>query len=150
MRAAWVIRENQRPGTTAWKITRTPPGTIAGFANRTYAAAGEAITLYVSTNAPALHVEAYRMGYYNAQGGRLVWRSADVPGSLQSACPLFTDVNLVSCDNWLPTLAVSITAAFVPGDYLFKLVGRGGQQSYIPLTCGIRPAMPPTWSKTMC
>lgn len=134
IRAAWMIRENQRPGTTAWKITGTPPGTITGFANRSYAAAGETITLFVSTNAPALHVAAYRMGYYNARGGRLVWRSADVPGTLQPACPLFMDVNMVSCDNWLPTVAVSITAAFVPGDYLFKLVGSGGQQSYIPLT----------------
>lgn len=134
VRAAWVIQENQRSGTAGWKIAGTPPGTIAGFANRTYAAAGDTITLYVSTNAPDLHVEAYRMGYYDGQGGRLVWRSADVPGTLQPACPLLMAVNMVSCDNWSPTLAVSITAAFVPGDYLVKLVGSGGQQSYIPLT----------------
>lgn len=134
VRAPWVIRENQRPGTTAWKIMGTSPGTIAGFANRTYAAAGETVTLFVSTNAPALHVEAYRMGYYNGRGGRLVWRSADVPGTLQPACPLSMDVHMVSCDNWFRTLAVSITAAFVPGDYLFKLVGSGGQQSFLPLT----------------
>jgi hypothetical protein len=134
VRAAWVIRENQRPGTGAWKITGRPPGLIAGFANRTYAAAGESITLYVSTNAPGWHVEAYRMGYYDGRGGRLVWRSAEVPGTLQPACPLVLDVNIVSCDNWSPTLAVLITAAFVPGDYLIKLVGSGGQQSYLPLT----------------
>jgi hypothetical protein len=68
VRAAWVIQENQRRGTAAWKIAGTPPGTIAGFANRTYAAAGDTITLYVSTNAPDLHLETYRMGYYDGQG----------------------------------------------------------------------------------
>jgi hypothetical protein len=57
VRAAWVIQD-QRPGSTAWKITGRLPGTIAGFGNRTYAAAGDTITLYVSTNASDLHVEA--------------------------------------------------------------------------------------------
>ena len=41
---------------------------------------------------------------------------------------------MVSCDNWSPTLKVLISPAFVQGDYLLKLVGSGGQQSYVPLT----------------
>jgi hypothetical protein len=40
---------------------------------------------------------------------------------------------MVSCDNWAPSLTIDITQAFVPGDYLLKLVGAGNQQSYVPL-----------------
>ena len=43
-------------------------------------------------------------------------------------------VNMVSCDNWTPTLVLKVSSAFVQGDYLLKLVGSGGQQSYIPMT----------------
>src|SRR6516165_12019226 len=46
--ASWVIEENQRPGTTSWQISGTPPGVIAGFANRTSAAVGDTVTLYVN------------------------------------------------------------------------------------------------------
>ena len=41
--ARWVIAENNRPGTTAWKI-RHPKGSIAGFASRTYARRGQRVT----------------------------------------------------------------------------------------------------------
>ncbi|HEX6405494.1 MAG TPA: N,N-dimethylformamidase beta subunit family domain-containing protein [Pseudonocardiaceae bacterium] len=134
VQASWVMRENQRPGTDDWKITGIPPGMIAGFADRTYAAAGDTASLFVSTDARRFYVEAYRMGYYQGSGGRLVWRSDELPGTAQPPCPVTAKINMVSCDNWSPTLPVAITAAFVPGDYLFKLVGSGGQASYVPLT----------------
>lgn len=129
-----VIEENQRPGTTAWRITGTPPESIAGFADRTYAADGDTVTLRVSTTAPHYHVEAYRLGDYGGTGARLVWTSQDLPGTKQPDCPPAPGVNKVSCENWSPSLRVPVTPDFVPGDYLFKLVGNGGQQSYVPLT----------------
>src|SRR2546430_667498 len=61
VQASWVMRENQRSGTDDWKITGTPPGMITGFADRTYAAAGDTTSLFVSTDAPRFHVEPYRM-----------------------------------------------------------------------------------------
>ncbi|HUI03222.1 MAG TPA: N,N-dimethylformamidase beta subunit family domain-containing protein [Acidimicrobiales bacterium] len=132
--ARWVVEENRRPGTTAWQITGRPPGTMAGFANQVYAKAGGQITLYVSTDAPTFEVRAYRMGYYGGSGARLVWTSPPVAGHLQPACPVTPGVNMVACDNWSPTLTVTVTSSFVQGDYLFKLVGSGGQASYVPLT----------------
>jgi hypothetical protein len=132
--ASWVVAENALPGTTAWRIVGTPPGTIAGFADHVVAQAGNQVVLYVSTNAPAFHVDAYRMGYYGGAGARLVWSSPTVPGHVQPSCPLTPGGNMVSCDNWSPSVAVAISNAFVQGDYLLKLVGSGGQQSYVPLT----------------
>lgn len=135
VQAAWVMAENREPGSPQWRIIDAPPtGRIEGFADRTYAAAGDQVVLRVSSTAASFHVEAYRVGYYHGAGARLVWQSAQVPGHLQSACPLTSGINLVSCAMWTPSLAVPITPAFVPGDYLLKLVGNGNEQSYVPLT----------------
>ncbi|HXZ83260.1 MAG TPA: N,N-dimethylformamidase beta subunit family domain-containing protein [Acidimicrobiales bacterium] len=134
VQAQWVVAENKRPGTTAWEI---PPGaatSIEGFASTTYAARGDRVTLYVSTTAPRLHVVAYRMGYYQGKGARFIWHSREIAGRRQPTCPRTTGTNMVTCDNWTPTLEFRITRAFVEGDYLLKLVGSGGQQSYVPLT----------------
>ena len=132
--ASWVLAENRRPGTTAWMITPGTPSGIAGFASTTYAAPGAKVKLYVSTAAARFHIEAYRMGYYQGLGARLVWRSLEVRGHEQPTCPLTTGINMVACDNWSPTLTIAVTSAFVQGDYLLKLVGAGDQESYVPLT----------------
>ncbi len=92
------------------------------------------MTLYVSTGAAAFRAEAFRMGYYQGTGARLIWTSAEIAGKRQARCPVTPGVNMVACDNWRPSVAFTVSAAFVPGDYLIKLAGRGGQQSYVPLT----------------
>ncbi len=132
--ASWVVAENRLPGTEAWRITKGASPQISGFANKTYASEGTKVTLYVSTPARSFRVEAFRMGYYQGKGARLVWESKSLEGHLKAPCQLTPGVNMVSCDRWAPTLVVKVTPAFVQGDYLFKLVGSGGQQSYIPLT----------------
>jgi len=130
-----VIAENRHPGTAAWRITAGGGvGSIEGFSNPDYAAVGQHIVLYVSSTAPEFNVTAYRMGWYGGLGGRAVWSSAETPGLVQPPCPLTVATNTVSCDNWSASLTVPITSAFVPGDYLLKLVGTEGQQAYVPLT----------------
>jgi hypothetical protein len=131
--ARWVIDQNKLPGTTAWKIKGTAQG-IDGFANLTYADQGQKVTLYVSTAARTFRAEAFRMGYYQGKGARLVWTSGEITGKVQPNCPVTSGINMVSCDNWTPSLTFTVSAAFVQGDYLIKLVGSGGQQSYVPLT----------------
>jgi hypothetical protein len=135
VRASWVIEENRKPGTPGWQIDAAPAsGGIEGFANRVDAAAGQTINLYVSSHAPRFHAEAFRLGYYGGVGARLVWQSSEVPGLAQPACPVTPDTHMVACANWTPSLTVPIDGRFVPGDYLFKLVGSQRQQSYVPLT----------------
>ena len=133
VQARWVIAENDKPGTTAWKIHGSHPG-ISGFASQVYARAGQRVTLYVSTTGPSFRAEAFRMGYYHGQGARLIWTSPAEPGKNQPGCPLKPGVNMVACDNWSPSLTFTVTSAFVQGDYLIKLTGPGNRQSYVPLT----------------
>jgi hypothetical protein len=134
MRASWVQQENARPGTSAWRIQARASSAIEGFADKAYAADGQTVRLYVSTPAASFHVEAYRMGYYGAAGARQVWRSPMKRGGVQRQCPRAPRTNMVSCAGWHPSLSVTLTHDFVPGDYLLKLVGGGGQQNYVPLT----------------
>jgi hypothetical protein len=131
--AAWLVAENLKPGTASWKLSgaQTPDG-IMGYGNLVQAVSGQTVNLYVSTRAPTFHVESYRMGYYGGAGARLVWRSAEVPGLVQPTCPVTAATNMVSCD-WSPSLTFVIDSKWVPGQYLLKLVGAGGQQSYVPL-----------------
>ena len=131
--ARWMIQENDKPGTTAWEIHGAHGG-ISGFASQVYAQQGQKVTLYVSTTGPEFRAEAFRMGYYQGKGARLVWESGPAPGRDQPACPVTTGTNMVACDDWTPSLTFTVTPAFVQGDYLIKLVGPGHQQSYVPLT----------------
>ena len=66
------------------------------------AVAGDRVTLYVNTKAATFHVEAYRMGYYQGIGARLVWTSAERPGSPPGpAPPCYAPTNTIEC-NWSP------------------------------------------------
>ena len=130
-----IAAENAKPGTTSWRIAGQPPtGFIQGFADTTYAAVGQTVGLYVSTSEPSFVVHAYRMGWYGGAGGREVWTSPATPGVKQPACPVDHATNTVSCANWAKTVSVPVTADFVQGDYLLKLVGSGGDQTYVLLT----------------
>jgi hypothetical protein len=131
--AGWVKAENARPGSSGWALHHAAAhGEVEGYADHVSVNAGEAVTLYVSTAAPTFRVEAYRMGWYNGLGGRLVWQSADLAGFVQ-ARPTVTPVTNMVEARWLPSVTVT-TAGWPEGDYLFKLVASTGKDQYVPLT----------------
>ncbi|HEY7947811.1 MAG TPA: N,N-dimethylformamidase beta subunit family domain-containing protein [Acidimicrobiales bacterium] len=131
--AAWVQAENARAGTTGWVVTGTQtPRSIEGFADVTSAVAGNDVTLFVNTTARSFHVEAYRMGYYQGLGGRLIWTSDEAAGAAQPPPTVIPGYNTVE-SRWQPSLTAPIDATWPPGAYLLKLVGDAGEQQYIPL-----------------
>lgn len=133
--ARWVIAENKKQGTTSWRFNGNGVGpTINGFANMVAASQGQKVTLYITTAAKRYHITAYRIGYYGGDGARKIWESPELHGVVQPACPVAPSTRMVSCDNWSPSVTLTISKAFVQGDYLFKLVADPGEQSYIPLT----------------
>ena len=132
--AAWVQAENAKPGTANWVVTGRPiPHAIEGYADRVSAAAGDTVQLFVNTASPTFHVEAYRMGWYQGLGARLVWQSAETPGRRQPPPSFAPGTNLIEC-AWAPTLAFGVDATWPAGNYLLKLVGSDGQQQFVPLT----------------
>jgi hypothetical protein len=127
-----IVAENAKTGDAWWVDSVQPPRAIEGFANQVSAVAGDTITLFVNTIATAFHVEAYRMGYYQGIGGRLVWRSEQVPGIRQPPPQLIAPSNTIQC-HWSPSMTLTIEAAWPPGPYLLKLVGVTGEQQFVPL-----------------
>jgi hypothetical protein len=126
--------ENARPGTDAWRIAGAQTkGAIEGYADHVSAQHRDTVRLFVSTVAARFHVEAYRMGWYQGHVARLVWTSPPLPGTRQAAFTVTSKTNMVET-RWKPSLTLQIPTSWFPGVYLVKLVGNGGQQSYVPLT----------------
>jgi len=127
--ARWVLVENKKKGTTAWRIPATAPsGTIAGFASTDDAVPGQWVTFRVTTPSPTFSVVAYRMGWYGGTGGRLVLQSRHLPAIAQRSCTHFDLTGLTECD-WHPTLSFPIPPALTSGVYIVRLRASDGAQS---------------------
>jgi len=134
IKARWVQAENAKPGTSDWRISDAgKDGQLEGYADKVSAQLGETVRLFISTKETGYHVEAYRVGYYGGLGGRLVWKSAELPGRVQDPAQRDKQTNKVEAP-WQPSLSVQLTNVWTPGVYLFKLVGDSGVQHYVPLT----------------
>jgi hypothetical protein len=132
--APWLIAENAKRGTLNWICNHVQPDhALEGFASQVSAVPGDDVALFVSTTASAVQVQAYRMGFYQGLGGRLVVQTDFVPAKIQAAPVVAPGVGTVTCP-WSPTLTLNITTDWVPGCYLLKLVGEGGQEQFVPLT----------------
>jgi N,N-dimethylformamidase beta subunit-like, C-terminal len=130
---SWLAAENLRPGTGTWRIPKSAPRRIEGFADHVSAKVGDRVRLFVSTPARGFHVEAYRFGWYGGDLARLIWRSDRVAGHRQTKTRFFAATRMVEA-AWKPSLAFRITADWVDGAYLLLLVGTDGSKSYVPLT----------------
>jgi hypothetical protein len=130
--SAAIITENAKTGAPWWVTTPQNAGDIEGYASQTSAVIGDQVALFVSTRAAQFHVEAYRMGYYQGIGARMVWQSAEVPGTRQAPPALIAPTNTIQCE-WAPSVTVTIDHTWPPGVYLLKLVGTTGEQQFVPL-----------------
>ena len=129
--AAWLIAENKKPGSLGWIIGSMPPSHgLEGYASATSADRTHHAELMVSTTEPTFHVEAWRMGYYQGNGGRLIWTSPQIAGKKQAAPSVDASHGMVTC-HWTPSLRIPLKA-FPPGCYLFKLVSPSGWHQWIP------------------
>ena len=132
--APWLIAENAKPGTLDWICNFVQPDhALEGFASQVSAVPGDDVALFVNTRARAVQVQAYRMGYYQGLGGRLVWQSDFVAAEAQPPPVVTPGTGTVTCP-WSPTTTISITKEWLPGCYLLKLVGSGGEEQFVPLT----------------
>ena len=145
--ADWIVAENARPGSDGWNIGGPEPaGTVAtrnnlsvapgieGYLDTTSAALGQRIAFHVSSASPTYTIEAYRMGWYQGHGGRLVWQSDPLPGWRQRTPRVDPATNMAEA-AWDTTYELSLHGPrFVPGCYLFRLTGADGASRLIPLT----------------
>ena len=100
--APWLIAENAKPGTLNWICNHVQPDhALEGFASQVSAVPGDDVALFVNTTARAVQVQAYRMGYYQGLGGRLIVQTDFVAAQAQPAPVVTAGVGTVS----LPVVA---------------------------------------------
>ena len=129
-----IVLENQKAGTTAWKITNLATNNeIAGYGDATSINIGQALNLKISlTQAGQYRLDVYRLGYYAGKGGRLITSVMDLNGVTQ-ADPTITNAstNLVEC-KWNTSYTLQTDTDWITGLYLVKLTdSRTGKQNYI-------------------
>ncbi len=133
-----VLSENQLPGDPDWKISQLgAPEAMVGYAGQYSVLPGEPVTLYASTTARSFTVSAFRMGWYNGDQARLVWKSGTVRGGQQSAYNLASlntavPTNTVQTD-WGPSLTIP-TDDWPDGSYLLRMDAENGAQRFVPVT----------------
>jgi hypothetical protein len=132
--APWLVAENAKAGTLNWICNHNQPEhALEGFASQVSAVPGDDVALFVNTTAKAVQVQAYRMGFYQGLGGRLVLQTDFLPAKVQAAPVVTPGIGTVTCP-WSPTLTLNINTDWLPGCYLLKLVGDGGEEQFVPLT----------------
>lgn len=128
-----VAKENELPGTTAWRLRSPgPTDAIEGYADQVSVLPGRSFRLYVSTTAPGFRVRAYRMGWYQGKQGREVWASGHVGGGRQPGPKVIPGIYEVYAP-WRPSMTVS-TKGWPQGDYLLKLISDQGHDRWATIT----------------
>ena len=137
--ADFIRRENQRPGTRDWLLskTRVDPRTkyrcpwIEGYSSRTSVRAGDTLDIFVSTNpASEFTLDIYRMGFYGGDGGREGLKLGPFKGGIQPDPPVGKN-RLREC-QWESSATITIPRDWLSGVYLGKLTAlREGLQSYV-------------------
>ncbi|MBD2772090.1 DUF4082 domain-containing protein [Iningainema tapete] len=128
-----ITLENQKPGTTNWRITNQASNEIAGYAVATSVNKGGSLGIKVSLAQPGQYtIDVYRLGYYAGSGGRLVLSSGSRNGITQPACKFTRATRLLECSNWSTSYTLAVGSDWTSGLYIAKLTdSRTGKQSYV-------------------
>ncbi len=140
-----IRKENARPGTPSWVLTRTANNNeIEGYALVSTVTQGERVPIAVSVSGEPRNFSwvVYRLGYYGGVGAREVSRGGPQRAVRQAPCvaerpddPKRWDphrhTGLIAC-KWAPTLEVETDASWLRGVYVVKLTRDDGYQRYVP------------------
>ncbi len=124
-----IRSENLRPGTRDWQLTRVRinagkyrTSLIEGYCSQQSVAAGDTLSVFVSTNpARRFVLDVYRMGFYGGTGARHVQRVGPVHGEPQEVPPAGPEPGRIRECRWDPSVELAIGQDWVSGVYLGKL-----------------------------
>ena len=122
--ATGIEAENCLTGTppSTWAICSNGDSTIQGFPTDISVNAGHTISFKIDTDATAYQLDIYRMGYYQADGARLIASirpSARLPQT-QPACLTDAFTGLVDCGNWAVSASWAVPSDAVSGVYFAR------------------------------
>ena len=130
-----IVTENQQPGTVQWRIgglvATDAGGQIKGYASATSVNKGQNITFYVSVSpAQSYIIDIYRIGWYQALGGRLMQHIGPLNAVLQPACPTDSTTGMIEC-RWAAAYTLTTQTSWTSGVYLAVLTNAQNYQNYI-------------------
>ena len=132
------VTENSQPGSRAWKLnyksrhaTSTSPA-LEGYTSAPSGLPGAKIDLRVSSTKP-FKISAFRLGYYNGDGARLVWKSSLENERNIDKVTTYDASTRTVIPNWNDPIIID-TADWLPGLYLLKLMSSDGSlcDRYVP------------------
>ncbi len=122
-----IACENMVPGDPPgdWQVSGAGDSTIQGFATQMSVTPGQTINFKISTPSKSYHIDILRMGYYQANGARIMAKgilpTATLPQS-QPACLNDTaPTGLVDCGKWAVSASWTVPTTAVSGLYLAHL-----------------------------
>ena len=124
-----VRRENQRPGTTDWQLTRVRinegsyrTSLIEGYTSHQSIEPGERLSIFVSTRpARSFTCDIYRLGYYQGKGGRHLTTLGPLKGKPQPVPSMEPAPSRLRECLWEPAIEFTIPRNWTSGVYLGKL-----------------------------
>ena len=124
-----IPRENERPGTTDWQLTRVRinegayrTSLIEGYCSHQSIPAGRTLSIFVSTRpARRFTIDIYRMGYYDGRGGRHMTTLGPLPGKPQPVPPMSPPPARLRECRWEAAASLPIPHDWPSGVYLGKL-----------------------------
>jgi hypothetical protein len=134
-------RENLRPGSRTWRVTRPAAGALSAYTSRSSVAPGGSLEIAVSPRADTqVTLEVFRLGWYSGTGGRSVMTVGPFMAPAQGTWSPRTGVAGMagpSADGYLSLGWRSLYTLNVPGDwvsgyYLVKVSDAAGLETYAP------------------
>jgi len=123
-----IQRENQKPGSRDWQLTRVRldqargfrSPNIEGYCSKQSVLVGESLDIMVSVRTPEkFTIEIFRTGYYGGAGARLMTTLGPLNGRTQPD-PVVGEKRLHEC-KWNPSTTLRIPADWRSGVYLGRL-----------------------------
>jgi hypothetical protein len=128
-----VVIENQKSGTTSWRLSNRAPDTLAqvsGYCRQHSVVAGQTAEICVGVGSTrSIRAEVYRMGWYGGTGGRQVTTRGNVTVNPSATPSLNNSTGEIIC-NFPVAFSFAIDSSWVSGIYMVKLIDGSGNQSY--------------------
>jgi hypothetical protein len=118
-----IASENRKPGDPLWGDFIPPDDevTLAGYGSKLGVSPGDSLDLYVTTTAPQVTIDVFRMGWYGGAGARKLESLGTFAGVNQPrATPDPTTGMIV--ERWRRTATLRIPSTWVTGIYVARLM----------------------------
>ncbi|MDQ6789500.1 MAG: hypothetical protein M3075_02370, partial [Candidatus Dormibacteraeota bacterium] len=127
-----IQQENCQAGDASWGdfASVLDPTAISGYGSAISVNRGGSLDLFITTTAPSLNIDVFRMGWYGGAGGRRVASLGSFPGVNQPQATPDPALGMV-IENWSRTTTLQVPSSWTTGVYLAKLTSSAGNSSFI-------------------